>query len=345
MAAGIRHQVFVSSTYTDLKDERREIIQALLQLDCIPVGMELFPAASTDQWTYIQRVIDDSDYYVVIVAGRYGSTTEDGLSFTEREYDYALSKGIPVAAFVHRDIGELPGKHLEENEVLRKKLQAFRDKVRRRLCKEWGDSKELALAVMASLWKLRQDEPREGWVRGGTASDPATLNRLREHVADLEAEVNRIRTSPPEGADRLSSGLEPVHLRMVITHLPQLSGLEMVDYRKLQKKRDADIQTTWDEILRTIGPGMLEESSEPLMFERLQTHFFSKEPPLEGFSSHPSLLKEDFETVLIQLKALGLMERSPKKHTASDCNTYWRLTTYGEMKVTQLKAISKQHPF
>lgn len=44
-----RYQVFISSTYADLQDERQEVIQALLELDCIPAGMELFPAASEDQ--------------------------------------------------------------------------------------------------------------------------------------------------------------------------------------------------------------------------------------------------------------------------------------------------------
>jgi len=38
-----RYHVFVSSTYEDLREERREVMQALLALDCIPTGMELFP--------------------------------------------------------------------------------------------------------------------------------------------------------------------------------------------------------------------------------------------------------------------------------------------------------------
>lgn len=94
-----RYQVFISSTYADLQDERQEVIQALLELDCIPAGMELFPAASEDQWTLIKQVIDDCDYYMVIVAGRYGSIGSDGLSFTEMEYRYALDSGKPIIGF------------------------------------------------------------------------------------------------------------------------------------------------------------------------------------------------------------------------------------------------------
>jgi hypothetical protein len=67
-----RYQVFVSSTYEDLREERQEVMHALLELDCIPSGMELFPATSDDQWTLIRKVIDDCDYYVAIIGGRYG---------------------------------------------------------------------------------------------------------------------------------------------------------------------------------------------------------------------------------------------------------------------------------
>ena len=70
-----RYQVFVSSTYEDLQEERREVMQALLKMNCIPTGMELFPAADDDSLTLIQRFISDCDYYIVIVGGRYGTHT------------------------------------------------------------------------------------------------------------------------------------------------------------------------------------------------------------------------------------------------------------------------------
>ena len=51
------YQVVVSSTFEDLQEERKEVMQALLELDCMPAGMELFPASNDDQWTLIKRVI------------------------------------------------------------------------------------------------------------------------------------------------------------------------------------------------------------------------------------------------------------------------------------------------
>ena len=69
-----RYQVFLSSTYVDLKEERLEVMRALLELDCIPSGMEYFPATNDDQWSFIQELIDQCDYYIVVVGARYGST-------------------------------------------------------------------------------------------------------------------------------------------------------------------------------------------------------------------------------------------------------------------------------
>jgi hypothetical protein len=91
----IKYQVFISSTYRDLIDERERVTRAVLEMGHIPVGMEMFSAADEEQWKIITRHIDESDYYVVIVGHRYGSIT-DGISYTRKEYEYALSQRIPV---------------------------------------------------------------------------------------------------------------------------------------------------------------------------------------------------------------------------------------------------------
>ena len=93
-----RYQVFLSSTYADLKEERDNIIQILMKLNCIPAGLELFPAIDEKQFDYIKKCIDDSDYYLLIIGGRYGSLTCEGISYTEKEYLYALKNNISIIA-------------------------------------------------------------------------------------------------------------------------------------------------------------------------------------------------------------------------------------------------------
>ena len=121
-----RYQVFVSSTYEDLQEERKEVMQALLELDCIPAGMELFPASNEDQWTLIKKVIDDCDYYLLIIGGRYGSVNKDGVSYTQMEFEYALSSGKPIISFLPKDPGDIPSSKCENTEKGKKKLEEFK---------------------------------------------------------------------------------------------------------------------------------------------------------------------------------------------------------------------------
>jgi hypothetical protein len=91
-----KYQVFISSTYTDLVEERQIILRSILDLGHIPSGMELFSAADEEQFAYIKKIIDECDYYVLVIGGRYGSIDDSGISYTEKEYDYAVEKGVHV---------------------------------------------------------------------------------------------------------------------------------------------------------------------------------------------------------------------------------------------------------
>src|ERR1700733_12905624 len=170
-----RFQVFVSSTYADLQDERQEVMQALLELDCIPAGMELFPAANEDQWTLIKKVIDECDYYLVIVAGRYGSLGPTGLSFTEMEYRYAAEKGKPVIGFVHKEPGSLAASRCEAGEEGKAKLQAFQELVKKKMCRFWESPADLGSQVSRSLVKLIKNSPAVGWVKADLVPDQSAV--------------------------------------------------------------------------------------------------------------------------------------------------------------------------
>lgn len=43
-----RYQVFISSTFEDLKEERKAIIETLLNAKYIPAGMEMFLASNEE---------------------------------------------------------------------------------------------------------------------------------------------------------------------------------------------------------------------------------------------------------------------------------------------------------
>jgi hypothetical protein len=125
----VRPQVFVSSTYLDLIEERQAVTRILLELSCFPAGMELFPAGDEDKMDLIKGVIDDSDYYVLILGGKYGSVdAETDVSYTEMEYDYAIETQTPVMAFLRRDLGCVVSQKVELESGKAEKLDEFRKK-------------------------------------------------------------------------------------------------------------------------------------------------------------------------------------------------------------------------
>lgn len=160
-----KYQVFISSTYEDLKEERAAVTQCLLDNNCIPVGMEQFPASNMSQMEYIEKMLDDCDYYILIIGGRYGSLDDDGVGYTEKEYNYAQQKGIPVMAFVNLHPEKLPNEKCEHANI--EKFKAFRDRVRnaKKLVKGYSDIGDLKANVVTAVNAAIREYPGIGWVR------------------------------------------------------------------------------------------------------------------------------------------------------------------------------------
>lgn len=191
-----RYQVFVSSTFTDLEVERGKVMETILKYDCFPAGMEMFPAMDEEIFEYIKRIIDDSDYYLLIIGGRYGSVDKsNGKSWTEQEYDYAVSKGIPVIAFDHRDFTKLPDNKTDKGKK-RRQLVAFKKKVNEaRMIDFWSNADELATAVATSLKVTIERYPGKGWVRAGYG-DSVDLqidkDSLQKEITEHENIINKL---------------------------------------------------------------------------------------------------------------------------------------------------------
>ena len=180
-----KYQVFISSTYEDLKEERAAVSQALLDLGCIPIGMEQFPASGMSQMEYIKKMLETCDYYILILAGRYGSADpSDGIGFTEKEYDYAISKGIPVMSFLFEDIGKLPVNKCENSDAQRAALEKFRGKVSaNKMIRKYSSKEDLMHAVSVSMFQCIRDYPAVGWIRADDVDTDSDLEaRFDEYM-------------------------------------------------------------------------------------------------------------------------------------------------------------------
>ncbi|PWV99856.1 uncharacterized protein DUF4062 [Hoeflea marina] len=214
-----RYQVFISSTFSDLGEERRAVQDVVISNGDFPVQMESFPAADEDQFDFIKSLIDQCDYYVLIIAGRYGTVAKDGLSYTHKEFRYAASKGVPVLVILHGDSGTIAVEKSEKTDAGKKLLADFIDEVQiGRLRKTWTTLDGLKLAVREALDHAKATKPRVGWIRGDSVTSLETLEELnvvrkenekfRDILGSLEIEVPL--PSIPKHDDPLEIDLLPL---------------------------------------------------------------------------------------------------------------------------------------
>ena len=179
-----KYQVFISSTYTDLVEARAKVRDAILSMYHFPVGMELFGAANEEQWQIISETIESSDYYVLIIGQRYGSVIPEGhddagISYTEKEFRYALEKGIPILAFLLDDNVAVKPEFVETD--YREELTAFKNAVKTgRLVEWWETPDELAQKVTAALYKQITRTKRPGWIRSDSVDIEKSLKTITE---------------------------------------------------------------------------------------------------------------------------------------------------------------------
>lgn len=317
-----RYQVFISSTYSDLKEERGKVMQTVMALDCIPAGMELFPAIDAEQFEFIKKIIDDCDYYVLIIGGRYGSISDDGISYTEKEYDYAVSKGMPVLAFLHNDINNLPVAKSDIEEDKRTKLEAFRSKViTGRLVQFWSNADDLNGKVAVSLTKTIKTYPAIGWVRANLQTNAESLQEMN----DLHKELAVLRQS--KLAEKSTAIIEDI-----------ASFDETIT---LQGKHSShtfwEITISWKELFSLISPFFLEYKNEDQA--QLTIAEILAKRARGGIPMFPSIDSQNFQTIKIQMMALGLMDISNKKLINGGQRLCWILTEKGCSYMKNLRVV------
>lgn len=189
-------QVFISSTYTDLIDERQTTVQAILDAGHIPAGMELFKAGNVSQLKTIYKWIDESDVYMLILGGRYGTIEKKSdKSYTQLEYEYALFKNIPVFSVVLSE-SYLTNKInlLGLSDVIEQKApdkyQAFKSLVMSKIVREVDDYKDIKIAVLTTLSEFLNDYNLDGWVRNNNEYDILKLlkenNLLHKQIQEMK---------------------------------------------------------------------------------------------------------------------------------------------------------------
>ena len=206
-------QVFVSSTYADLFEERQAVVSAILDAGHIPAGMELFKAGKSMMKT-IQKWIDDSDVYLLLLGGRYGSIEEEsGLSYTELEYKYALSKGMPVFSIVLDDSflctkAASMGKNAVFEKDNPEKYDVFKAYVKSNIVRFAVNCEKIESIVHAQLNEIMNDTEYNlvGWIRSNSVfkDDKIGDYSVSEYKKIMESQIFQVYPNEPySGPDEI----------------------------------------------------------------------------------------------------------------------------------------------
>ncbi|MBE9173002.1 DUF4062 domain-containing protein [Cyanobium sp. LEGE 06143] len=325
-----RYQVFVSSTFIDLQEERRQVIQTVMELDCFPAGMELFPAADEEQWDFIRKVIDDCDYYILILGGRYGSLTDEGISYTGKEYDYAVEQGLPVLGFLHENPDEIPLARSEIDPETRQKLAQFRSKVASgRLVRFWKTADSLPGLVALSLNRTIKTYPRNGWLKATafpSAETLAELNDLRKRLAQAQSELEEARKA--------------VSHTQSITDLAPLDKSFTVkgEYYTQNGKSSWSTRLTWLELFTIIAPTLLIATADGKVSFHLAELLLAR----TGKKGRTASIDDSvFDTIKVQFLAHGLIVVQTLNLKGGGVALFWGLTKYGHSVMLQERSVKQ----
>jgi hypothetical protein len=278
----------------------------------------MFSAADEEQWRIITRHIDESDYYVVLVAHRYGSMTPEGISYTQKEYEYARDAGIPCFGFIIEEAAKWPADRMERDNQATVALAEFKGRIRDKPVGSWTNAEDLHGKVSIALMKAFNTQPREGWVRAGNAPGPEVTAELIR----LSAESASLRRQLEAAAEAVTGG----HRREIRQALETLTATE----RTLPYKYEGD--EAWQEtnvllldIFRQVAPSVITESSTAAISRDLAMAFHEDSDRDDWWivaTNHVTSIMADFVI-------LDLIEPSKRRHPVSDDEEYWSLTPFG----------------
>lgn len=321
----VKYQVFISSTYEDLKDERDQVIKAVLEMGHIPVGMEMFSAGDESQWNLIKKQLDDVDYYIVIIAHRYGSVDEHGISYTEKEYDYASSLGIPVIGLIIDDNASWPKKKMDDDALTIGKLSAFKDKVKTKMVSFWKNKEDLNGKSAIALGKEINRSPRVGWVKGSTVPSTDLINELTRLSAennDLRSKLQTLLNQRKEEKDKIEEAIEILNNTKVDAFRWRKDGTDW------EKEEPIELL----KIFQFLSPMIQVE----LDFEKLN---FDLAFALYGSDIRKvaAIPTNYLKSWLADLSALNLIMPSKIRHQVNDGKQYWSITPFGNKVFSKIR--------
>ena len=341
-----RYQVFISATYTDLREERGMLLQTLPTLGCLPTTVEAH-TQSLSTMVNIRRRIDDCDYFILLLGSRYGSLMPSGVSYTHMEYVYAATKQKPILVLMH-EAPETRPDELQEHKVegklkfgdFRKVLQREREHI-----VYWRDAKDLASALHNAIPALIKRHPTLGWTRltGKEANSQVITNpelekeceQLKKRIKELEAERERWLNSAVGSVENLAKGDDILE---VVYRCKAYAGGNCQDV-------NGKTRISWNELLVSFGSNLLQAQTEEFMAakinERLQKNALAeiqREYPKTHAVVDVQISPSSFNAIKMQFRVLGFIQRVTRDN---DQKQWWQMTAIGEHSLASLMSVRR----
>lgn len=178
--------------------------------------------------------------------------------------------------------------------------------------------------MVLSLISLIKSHPRTGWIKADEISS-AEANKeilaLRKENDELKVLLAKKNVDNPEGIENLQQGEDEIKFILQDTW----------------NNSTYEITSTWNTIISILAPLMIDECAEKALRDGLSSYFRFNYNLTGGFN----IINNDFQTIKVQLIALQIIQKSDRKRTAKDTDTYWTLTPYGNRLMMQLKALKR----
>lgn len=233
-------RVYISSTLTDLKQQRKAVINTILKIDhCHPVASEYFHGPSVNQWDYITEQIDNCDFFIVILAGLYGDYYDDTSkqSLTEKEYLYAKSKKKPIISLIldNKKAESLKGEKVEQEDDKCRKLNSFRALLTaKKNFQVWKNTSELTNEVQDGLYELIKRYKK----KHRFTKQVLKIVKTKTINESIKQEEWLSTASEPDGRKNVD--------RLIVEHNIVTEEIKGTITRELPLPKSDDTKKTWD---------------------------------------------------------------------------------------------------
>ena len=294
-----KYSIFISSTYKDLKKYRKSVHDAILKDGHFPVSMENFLASDKSQWNTIKELIEECDYYVLILGFKYGSIgDEEEISYTEKEFDYAISLEKPILGFCLKK--EFDTLEEETEEILKNKIDNFRNKVKNNniLVPSCDDKNNLSSNIISALHKQFKEN---GWIRADNIKSNTVNSGFCSSIFD-ETEY------------------EGINDEVIIHGYIEQPG---VFHEWTQS-------ITWKNLFFKIADELFYNKSEYSIKFGLEFDFNSVNGQYLGQSNCEKIHDNDFRKIAKRFKDWGLISIKKSLNQGGKMSLFWSITEKGE---------------